>query len=135
MILPLNPNPLLGAGYEGFWIGNRLMTIWTALWWQPNQAHNGYIEVYLNLGFVGLLIVGGFLLVSYSRIWTAATVDLFSFGLTVWIVTLLFNVTEAALFKGSLWFLLLTNSIVISFAHSEAPIAERIGPAGVKGTS
>ena len=135
MILPLNPNPLLGAGYEGFWLGNRLMTMWTALWWLPNQAHNGYIEVYLNLGFVGLLIVGGFLLVSYSRIWTTATVDLFSLGLTVWIVTLLYNVTEAALFKGSLWLLLLTNSIVISFAHSEAPIAERTSPAGVKGTS
>lgn len=134
MILPLNPNPLLGAGYEGFWLGDRLMTIWMALWWQPNQAHNGYIEVYLNLGFVGLLIVGGFLFVSYYRIWTSATVELFSLGLTVWIVTILYNLTEAAIFKGPLWLLLLANSIVISFAHSEAPMAERASPAGVKVT-
>src|SRR4030095_811857 len=111
MILPLNPNPLLGAGYEGFWLGNRLMTMWTALWWLPNQAHNGYIEVYLYLCFVGALLFGGFLLVSYSRIWTTATVDLFSLGLTVWIVTLLYNVTEAALFKCSLWLSSLTNNI------------------------
>jgi exopolysaccharide production protein ExoQ len=135
MILPLNPNPLLGAGYEGFWLGDRLMTMWTALWWQPNQAHNGYIEVYLNLGFVGLLIVGGLLCVSYYRIWTAATVELFSLGLTVWIVTILYNMTEAAIFKGPLWLLLLANSIVISFAHSEAPIAERTSATRVKGTS
>ena len=135
LILPLNPNPLVGAGYEGFWLGPRLLTIWSAYWWQPNQAHNGYIEVYLNLGFVGLLIVGGFLLVSYYRIWTSATVDLFSLGLAVWIVTLLYNVTEAGIFKGPLWLLLLANSIAISFAHSEAPIAERASPVRVKGTS
>jgi exopolysaccharide production protein ExoQ len=134
MILPLAPNAVLGAGYEGFWLGRRLLSMWAALWWQPMQAHNGYIEVYLNLGFVGLLLVGGFLLVSYYRIWTAATVDVFSLGLTVWVVTLLYNMTEAAFFKGPLWLLLLANSVAISFAHSEAPIAERTRPARLKGT-
>src|SRR5262245_1786846 len=134
MILPLTPNPVLGAGYEGFWLGRRLLAMWAALWWQPIQAHNGYIEVYLNLGFVGLLILGGFLLVSYYRVWTTATVDHFSLGLTVWVVTLFYNVTEAAFFKGPLWLLLLANSIAISFAHSEAPMAARTSPARVKGT-
>src|SRR5262245_58266320 len=54
-VLPLNPNPLLGAGYESFWLGDRLKALWTRFWWQPNQAHNGYLEVYLNLGLLGLL--------------------------------------------------------------------------------
>jgi exopolysaccharide production protein ExoQ len=134
-VIPFNPDPLLGAGYEGFWLGHRLMALWMAFWWQPNQAHNGYIEVYLNLGFVGLLIVGGFLVVSYYRIWTTETLELFSLGLTVWVVTIMYNVTEAVIFKGPLWLLLLANSIVISYAHSEAPIAERTSPAGIKGTS
>src|SRR6185295_2852167 len=50
-------NPLLGFGYESFWLGDRLTYLWKRHPWQPNQAHNGYLEVYLNLGIVGLTIL------------------------------------------------------------------------------
>jgi exopolysaccharide production protein ExoQ len=55
-------NPLLGTGYTAFWLGERLQRIWD---FYPRtrllQAHNGYIEVYLNLGVVGLALLGGLL--------------------------------------------------------------------------
>lgn len=47
-------NPLVGTGFESFWLGERLVPLWAKWWWQPNQAHNGYYETYLNLGLVGL---------------------------------------------------------------------------------
>lgn len=52
----------LGYGYEGFWstpmmqylkeINNGIHS------WGPAQSHNGYIEVFLNLGILGLIFLG-----------------------------------------------------------------------------
>ena len=55
-------NPLVGTGYTSFWLGERLQRIW-ALYPRTKliQAHNGYIEVYLNLGMVGAALLGGML--------------------------------------------------------------------------
>jgi O-antigen ligase len=47
-------NPLIGVGFESFWVGERIAPLWRKYWWQPNQAHNGYYETYLNLGLIGL---------------------------------------------------------------------------------
>jgi O-antigen ligase len=58
-VLHLTVNPLFGAGYESFWLGPRLEKIWSNSWGErPNQAHNGYLEVYLDLGWVGLALLG-----------------------------------------------------------------------------
>jgi exopolysaccharide production protein ExoQ len=58
-VLPLTVSPLFGAGYESFWLGPRLEKIWSKSWGErPNQAHNGYLEVYLDLGWVGLALLG-----------------------------------------------------------------------------
>jgi O-antigen ligase len=55
-------NPLLGTGYTSFWLGERLQRIWALYPRTPLiQAHNGYLEVYLNLGLVGLTLLGGVL--------------------------------------------------------------------------
>lgn len=53
-VLAMPNNVLLGAGFESFWLGPRLELLWERYWWRPNQAHNGYIETYVNLGAVGL---------------------------------------------------------------------------------
>ena len=132
-LLLRSTSPLFGAGYEGFWLGDRLLSLWTTFWWQPNQAHNGYVEVYLNLGLIGLGIVALFLLVSYHRIWTTAkTSELVSFSLTVWTVTLLANVTESGIFKGPLWLFFLINSLVVPVSRSRSPRFEHqdADPAG-----
>ncbi|HEY1581361.1 MAG TPA: O-antigen ligase family protein [Terracidiphilus sp.] len=55
-------NPLLGTGYASFWLGERLHRIWALYPRTPLlQAHNGYIEVYLNLGVVGVALLGAVL--------------------------------------------------------------------------
>ena len=55
-------NPLLGTGYASFWLGDRLQRIWALYPRTPLlQAHNGYFEVYLNLGMVGVALLGGVL--------------------------------------------------------------------------
>jgi len=55
-------NPLIGTGFESFWISPNVQKVWRSLegWWHPeglNEAHNGYIEVYLNLGWIGISLI------------------------------------------------------------------------------
>lgn len=66
--LALVENPLFGAGFESFWMGERLEKLWAKWWWRPNQAHNGYIEIYINLGVVGLMLFAGLIIDIFRKI-------------------------------------------------------------------
>lgn len=63
-LIPANPNAAVGAGFESFWFGPRLTQL-RLISSNINEAHNGYVEVFLNLGLIGifllvLLLVQGF---------------------------------------------------------------------------
>jgi exopolysaccharide production protein ExoQ len=69
-VLPAVPNAAVGAGFENFWLGpQRLAMVYSRLstYNHVNEAHNGYIEVYLNLGWVGVGLIALILLRSYNR--------------------------------------------------------------------
>jgi len=66
-LLQTDHNPILGTGFESYWLGDRLQKAWTEFWWKPTQAHNGYLEAYLNLGVVGLFVLLGLILVTFRR--------------------------------------------------------------------
>lgn len=65
--IALQSRPLTGMGFESFWLGARLDWMSAKWWWQPNQAHNGYIETYLNLGWIGLLLLFAFIVSTFRR--------------------------------------------------------------------
>jgi O-antigen ligase len=58
-VIPVAPNPLVGAGFETFWLGPRVERVWSRLsqYMHVNEAHNGYLEVYLNLGVLGVGLI------------------------------------------------------------------------------
>ena len=58
LVLSMHTNPLVGAGYESFWLGPRLQKIWQ-VFGPLNESHNGYLEVYLNLGLIGVTLLPG----------------------------------------------------------------------------
>jgi exopolysaccharide production protein ExoQ len=60
-------NPVFGTGFESFWTGERLEKMWAKYWWHPNEAHNGYLETYLNLGLVGVFLLFGVLLATFWK--------------------------------------------------------------------
>ena len=66
-LFAMNTSFLFGVGYESFWLGPRLEHLWSIHWWQPNQAHNGYLEVYLNTGIIGLSLAVVLMFVTYRR--------------------------------------------------------------------
>ena len=66
-VLDLHTNPLVGVGFESFWLGERLRKIGELYWWQANEAHNGYLETYLNLGLIGLFILVGWIVAAFRK--------------------------------------------------------------------
>ncbi len=68
-LLQYNSSPIFGTGFESFWLGDRLLKIWNMpeFWWRPTQAHNGYLETYINLGIVGLFLLAGWIVVTFNK--------------------------------------------------------------------
>ena len=100
-VLAMDTDPVLGTGFESFWLGERLETLWAKYWWQPNQAHNGYIEIYLNLGMVGALLFAGLIVATFRKIsrQLLENPDLGKFRFALLLALLLFSYTDA-LFKA-----------------------------------
>jgi exopolysaccharide production protein ExoQ len=113
-VLSQHTNPIIGTGYESFWLGPRLPAIWAVVG-NINEAHNGYLDIYLNLGAIGLLVLAAFLMASYRTICKRMTTfpALASLGMAIWTVLLFYDVTEVAFKTGLLWLTLLLGAIVI----------------------
>jgi O-antigen ligase len=114
-VLSTQTNPLLGTGYESFWLGDRLIKVWRQTGPGINEAHNGYLEIYLNQGIIGLLLLGVFLMSSYYIVWRqvgmASSVGALS--LALWTILPFYNVTESA-FRGQLlWVIFLLGAVVV----------------------
>lgn len=128
VLLGMPDNPIFGAGFESFWLGSRLNRLWNLYWWKPSEAHNGYIEVYLNLGWVGLVLLGIVLLTTYRNVMRAVRrrEETSSLLLAYTVVAIIYNFTEAA-FKElhPLWiFLLLTICISSKTYRVKAPTSQ-----------
>lgn len=125
-------NPLIGEGYGSFWLGERLQRFWEMYPTSPPiQAHNGYIEVYLNLGLIGVLLLAGLLwsgLRTMQRRAAASVTEtvsreeaaLATFGLGYGVAYLFYNITEAT-FQGLNP--LFTVFLTLAFAHRSITVA------------
>jgi hypothetical protein len=97
-IMRMPVNPLVGTGFESFWLGDRAKSLWAKHWWHPNQAHNGYLEVFLNLGWLGVTLLGFLIGWGYGNVIRALRRDpeLGKLRLALLMAALLYNLTEAA---------------------------------------
>jgi O-antigen ligase len=61
--------PVLGYGYSGFWYGasSKSLTVDQVMGTRIMYSHNGYLEILLTLGAVGLLLALGFLATGIKR--------------------------------------------------------------------
>lgn len=115
VLLAMHTNPLLGTGYESFWLGPRLLWVWQSPAGHVNEAHNGYLQVYLNLGLVGLVLLLAFLIASYRTICKRGKTlsGLGSLGVALWIILAFYNTSEAAFGGGVLWLAFLSAALVV----------------------
>jgi exopolysaccharide production protein ExoQ len=97
-LLKMTVDPLFGAGFESFWLGKRVESLWAIYWWHPRQAHNGYLELFLNLGWTGVLLIVAVIASGYRNVAAMFRQDpaAGSLGLALLVVALTYNLTEAA---------------------------------------
>jgi len=103
IVLASDINPLVGAGFKSFWAGERMVKLWMVL---PHivQAHNGYVETYLNGGIIGVTLLVAMLIAGFYTIKKhLVTGDDFSrIRLALWVIALVYNFSEAAFNQLSL---------------------------------
>jgi exopolysaccharide production protein ExoQ len=102
-VIKLVPNQWVGSGYQSFWLGPRLETMITNIthWWVPNQAHNGYLEIFANLGWIGVGLLALVIVWGYCRVIRAYRRDITVTHLLLayTMVGLVSNITEASFFR------------------------------------
>lgn len=120
-LLAMKVNRVLGTGFESFWLGDRLQQIWEEHWWHPTEAHNGYLEIYLSLGAVGVAMLFALLVSTFWKC-RAALLNDFQWGrfrMGFLAAVIIYNWTEAA-FKGlsAVWFLFYIIAMDYTYAES-----------------
>ena len=139
-LLPTVPSSLVGAGFESYWISPYPEKAWGTLlragWWHPEilvtEAHNGYIEMYLNLGWIGICLVALILIAGYKRAVAAIRVNpsIASLALAYIMVSAVYSITEAGFRPlDPIWvFLLLaivTSSAIMAGLFREPVASEK----------
>ena len=104
VVLHMDPKPMFGHGFESFWLGDRLKNLQSLWYYKPTQAHSGYIQIYLDLGWVGLFFASGVIgscYVKLRKMLTSSsemteTVMFARFGMAFLAAFVAYNYTEAA---------------------------------------
>lgn len=133
IVIPMVPNSIGGAGFETFWVGPRVARVFAMVadgraLSMTNEAHNGYIEVYLNLGWLGLALIALILGHGYRKaVSTFRRDSALGALLMAYVVTAVaYNISEAGFRIISVeWFFLLLSVVAASRTSGVAKRARR----------
>jgi exopolysaccharide production protein ExoQ len=110
---------MLGAGYRAFWTPEGASYVYARLWAVVGNGHNGYLDVWLELGFVGL---GIFVVMfatgigrAYSRLIRSNDIVGLFYAL-VMIYALIYSFTEKFLLEQSelTWMLMMVTLLYLT---------------------
>ncbi len=103
-------NPIIGTGFQSFWLQPYVIEQYGNV----NEAHNGYLETYLNGGLIGLSLLIAALVSVGSKIKHALLRDKRFFALlfSFFVVTVFYNLTESVFNRLDLtWFVFLIAAL------------------------
>jgi exopolysaccharide production protein ExoQ len=110
-------NPIIGVGFMSFWSGERLLSLWDECKCRINQAHNGYVEQYVNLGYVGVAFIVIIMLSGLLKVRKELDTDPAAGVLRFCFITVaaLYNYTEASFYGiSNMWLMMMIGCIDIS---------------------
>ncbi len=115
--------PAFGYGFSGFWIAQQDAAL-EYLGWNPNQAHNGFLDLALQEGLVG---VGILLVVFYTALRRSLrqmrngdATGAGRFSLIMLIFLIVHNVSEADFYQHPAWLVFLVS--YIAAAKADLPV-------------
>lgn len=117
-------NPIIGVGFDSFWTSPNAEIFHRSLqllhWYHPesiNEAHNGYLEIYLNLGWIGVGLMSMVLITGYLRACRALRLyhELGSLCLALMMSGAIYSITEAGFRTlNPIWVLMLVAIVSAS---------------------
>ncbi|MGH7498271.1 MAG: O-antigen ligase family protein [Gemmatimonadales bacterium] len=119
-LIMIQRHPLVGYGYGGFWRGwiGDSGEFWSAVQWQPPHAHNGFIDLTLDLGILGLALFFAGLVTAVTAAvararWLRSASS--TAPLVILSFVILYNITESSILRQNtvLW---LVYVIAVSLA-------------------
>lgn len=118
-------NPIFGRGYGSFWIGETANQVWNNLTYHTHflQSHNGYIDIYLELGALGLILLAGLIGSAWKNMGETlrSNIEYGMYRMAFLLVILLHNFTESSYGRPNhlLWFMFLLSCVYVtaSFEH------------------
>ena len=109
LIEAVQEQPLLGYGFGGFWAGptGPSSHIVKQLDWEMMHSHNGFLDIMLEIGYVGLvLFIGLFMtkLFGYIRQYSRHQLQAYVWGIMYLVLFLVYNTVESnALRQNNFW--------------------------------
>lgn len=126
-LLSEDMNPLVGTGFYSFWLGDRSEKLSRRYHYALNEAHNGYLELYLNSGIIGLVLLFGLLGSAIRARWIDLKkgIEGAAFHVSFLMGTILYNVTEATFNRLSIiWFTFLLIVVVYPRSQEEFEVQD-----------
>lgn len=128
IVLSVAHNPLVGVGYESFWLGTRLAEVRRLANQAINESHNGYIEIYIALGWIGVALLGGIIATGYRKVIAALRADqqTATLSLALFLACVLYSLTEAGFRMDTpTWIFFLLSIMLASQAGSSESQSQR----------
>ena len=125
-------SPVVGLGFGAFWVGPMGYAMYPfPNWsektpgWRPTQGHNGYVDVFVDLGAIGVAMLLIIIVVAFAGALHDLQNDfaLGSLRLALLLSIAMNNITETSFLKGThdLWFIFLLVAINVPRPSRRAP--------------
>lgn len=127
LINKIQERPWLGYGYDTFWKGGwegEVADIWRALiaGFEPPHAHNGFLEICLDIGFLGLAIFVIWFVFSFLRslAWLHKNQTIEGIAPIILLIhILLLSLTESYLMRGNIYWLIYVTMTLSIYRNTQ----------------
>ena len=122
----ISERPWLGYGYSSFWQGweGESAQVWLLTQWEPPSAHNGYLDLWLNVGLLGVFVFALGCLLGFLRAtaWARLTGTVGGLWPVAFLMfLLLYNLSESALLiQNNLFWVLYVATIISVFVWNSS---------------
>jgi exopolysaccharide production protein ExoQ len=122
IVLDQQTDPIIGTGFYTFWGSDKGKAVMNSFM-KINEAHNGYLEMYVDGGVIGDVLLGLLLLAAGNRVinglFTGAPLG--KIGLVFWFLPIIYNWSETSFFRlDLLWFTFLL--VTVGYQRRMPPI-------------
>lgn len=116
----IQENPWLGYGYSAFWLGweGESSYVWSVMPGEffPAHSHNGYLDLWLDLGLLGLMVfaIGFFVALTKATQLARSTEGIATFWPLLYLTYMLLNnITESSILKpNDVWWILYVAAVL-----------------------